>query len=67
MARYCAYPCKKGGSSAMKRLLVLVLFAAAVGSNIAAAYACNHDILCPTGWVWSDKEGSCVETARPTI
>ena len=32
-----------------------------------AAFACNHDILCPDNWVWSDGEGTCVEDPKGTM
>lgn len=51
----------------MKRFVVLAVLAVIVGANVGAALACGEDIMCPTGWVWSDGEGTCVETARPTI
>lgn len=51
----------------MKRFAVLAVLALVAGINIGAAFACNHDILCPTGWVWSDNEGSCIEASEPTM
>ena len=49
----------------MKHAIVIGLVAAsfAIGS---AAFACNHDIMCPVNWVWSDDEGTCVEEPKGT-
>ncbi len=49
----------------MKHALALLLFCTSTTLS-AAVYACNHDILCPTQWVWSDAEGTCVEDPKGT-
>ena len=50
----------------MRKFAVLTVLAIATGVNIGAAFACNHDVLCPVSWVWSDREGTCVEAPDPT-
>ena len=37
------------------------LVAGLLAGSAGAALACSHDIQCPDKWVWSDKEGTCVE------
>lgn len=51
----------------MKRFAILTVLAIVAGIKTGTAFAYNHDILCPTGWVWSDKEGTCIETPEPTM
>lgn len=45
----------------MKHAFALFVLFAVSALSIGAAYACAHDILCPTHWVWSDGEGTCIE------
>ncbi len=51
----------------MKRAFALIMVSAALVISLRAAYACNHDILCPVQWVWSDAERTCVEATPPTM
>lgn len=50
----------------MRMLLLIAVLALAAGIGAGVSRACNHDILCPEGWAWSDKEGTCVEAPLPT-
>ncbi|MFQ5625622.1 MAG: hypothetical protein ACE5FM_03095 [Methyloligellaceae bacterium] len=50
----------------MKHAVALFMLCAAIIISLSAAYACNHDILCPEKWVWSDAEGTCVEDSKET-
>lgn len=50
----------------MKRSFALILLFAVLVLSTGAAYACSHDILCPTKWVWSDAKGTCVEDTKGT-
>jgi hypothetical protein len=50
----------------MKHSFALILLSAILGLSAGAAYACDYDILCPTKWVWSDAEGTCVEDTKGT-
>lgn len=36
------------------------------GLTIISSLACDQDIFCPDGWMWSDNEGSCIDAPRPT-
>jgi len=49
----------------MKHIFLLILFASTLFAGVANA--CNHDILCPDQWVWSDAEGTCVEAETGTM
>lgn len=51
----------------MKALLAITATALVLtGLSIVSSFACDQDILCPEGWMWSDSEGSCTEAPRPT-
>ena len=50
----------------MKHAFALFMLSALLIIPFSAAYACNHDILCPEKWVWSDAEGTCVEAEPGT-
>lgn len=49
----------------MKLIVTMVTVSAVLAAGIGSVYACNHDILCPDDWVWSDDEGTCVEAPEP--
>ncbi len=51
----------------MKQTFLLLLFISALAAGAGRVYACNHDILCPEKWVWSDAEGTCVEAEPGTM
>ncbi len=50
----------------MKYALAIFLLSTVSVISVGTAYACNHDILCPVNWVWSDSEGTCVEDPKGT-
>ncbi len=50
----------------MKHAIALLVLSAVSAFSTSAAYACNHDILCPVKWVWSDGEGTCIEDTKET-
>ncbi len=56
----------QSGVHRMKHALALLMLSAVSALSIGAAYACNHDILCPVKWVWSDGEGTCIEDTKET-
>lgn len=49
----------------MKRAFAMFMLSVMFVIPAGAAYACNHDILCPDQWIWSDLEGTCVEDTPP--
>jgi len=51
----------------MKHAFAVFILSAALFLSLRVAYACNHDILCPDQWVWSDAEGTCVEAGPPIM
>jgi hypothetical protein len=51
----------------MRHVFALFVLTALSVLSVGAAYACNHDILCPDNWVWSDGEGTCVEEPKGTM
>jgi hypothetical protein len=53
------------GIGAMNLILTAVTFSVLLAAGVGAVFACNHDILCPDDWVWSDDEGTCVEAPEP--
>jgi hypothetical protein len=50
----------------MKHAIALLVLSTVSAFSTSAAYACNHDILCPVKWVWSDGEGTCIEAPKGT-
>ncbi|MEE9587066.1 MAG: hypothetical protein V3V97_03485 [Hyphomicrobiaceae bacterium] len=50
----------------MKHAIALLVLSVVSAFSTSAAYACNHDILCPVNWVWSDGEGTCIEDPKGT-
>jgi len=50
----------------MRHILLFALTLSAVLASAPATMACDEDIMCPVAWVWSDKEGTCVEAPMPT-
>jgi len=54
------------GAHHMKYAFALLVLSAVSAITVGAAHACNHDILCPDNWVWSDGEGTCVEDPKGT-
>jgi hypothetical protein len=55
------------GVQYMRHVFALFVLTALSVLSVGAAYACNHDILCPDNWVWSDGEGTCVEEPKGTM
>ncbi len=50
----------------MKATLILIISLFTFVLTSGTILACNHDILCADGWVWSDDEGTCVEAESGT-
>lgn len=50
----------------MKTAFLLIIALVAFAATPSSSLACNHDILCPDSWVWSDEEGTCVEAEPGT-
>lgn len=51
----------------MRMLLALTFSTIIAATTVGAVFACDEDILCPDRWVWSDKEGTCVEAPLPSL
>ncbi len=51
----------------MRVFLAVAVTATIMGVAMGRGLACDQDIFCPDGWMWSDNEGSCIEAPQPTI